>query len=203
MPTITKEELAMSKFASEKPEMTNPVKELRIRAEILHTRVAAAEPESLTRLRALPVFRRRTAEQLTGVATKISRRDCLAVIATEHGFDTWLDAKRALSPEPSEVEVADFGTLLWSNVSGGHINRWYKTHAEAAAVRQETGGYLLAHKRHFVVVDRHFIQESLGLNPDDHDWVELGFDWARPKSVAARARLYAKVLAAFSKERAN
>jgi hypothetical protein len=52
----------------------------------------------------------------------------------------------------------------------------------------------LGYKRQYVVVDRYFI-ESLGLDPEDADWQALGFDWVRPKNVAARARLYAKLLA--------
>jgi hypothetical protein len=43
------------------------------------------------------------------------------------------------------------------------------------------------------VVDRLFI-ESVGLDPDDADWEEIGWDWARPKSREARRRLYGKFM---------
>ncbi|MCU1335068.1 MAG: hypothetical protein JWO19_649 [Bryobacterales bacterium] len=62
-------------------------------------------------------------------------------------------------------------------------------------------GYLLAYKRQYVVVDRYFI-ESLGLDPLDPDWEDLGFDWVRPKHVAARSRLYAKLVACQPREAA-
>ena len=54
---------------------------------------------------------------------------------------------------------------------------------------------LLAYKRQFLVVDRYFV-ESLGLDPDDADWLAIGWDWAYPKDAEARGRLYGKFLAA-------
>jgi hypothetical protein len=59
----------------------------------------------------------------------------------------------------------------------------------------EAPSYLLAYKRHFFIVERFYI-EALGLDPEDPDWRAIGWDWAKPRSVAARRRLYAKVLAA-------
>jgi hypothetical protein len=50
-------------------------------------------------------------------------------------------------------------------------------------------------------VDRFYI-ESLGLDPDDHDWQAIGFDWVRPRDVDARTRLYAKLVAALPREAA-
>ncbi|MBI3406586.1 MAG: hypothetical protein HY046_14125 [Acidobacteria bacterium] len=56
------------------------------------------------------------------------------------------------------------------------------------------GDFLLGYQRHFVLVDRFYI-ESLGLDPEDRDWSAIGYDWVRPKSVDARARLFAKAVA--------
>ena len=38
--------------------------------------------------------------------------------------------------------------------------------------------------------------DALGLDPDDPDWAAIGWDWARPRSPAARRRLYARLLSA-------
>jgi hypothetical protein len=57
----------------------------------------------------------------------------------------------------------------------------------------EHGGYLLAYRRHFFIVDRYSI-ETLGLHPDDPDWELIGRDWVRPRRADARERLYAKLI---------
>jgi hypothetical protein len=118
------------------------------------------------------------------------RKDCLQMIAAEFGFPNWPAAKAAIS---GDGVVSDFGTLLYP-VRGGHINLWYSRYEDAAPVREARNGYLLAYKRQFLVVDRFFI-ESLGLDPDDEDWHEIGYDWARPWNVQARTRLYGKLIA--------
>jgi hypothetical protein len=82
----------------------------------------------------------------------------------------------------------------------GHLNRWYKTYEEAAAVRKDCRGYLLAYRRQYVV-DRYFI-ETLSLNPNDPDWEAIGFDWVRPLEVIARTRLYSKLVAQLPREAA-
>jgi hypothetical protein len=120
-------------------------------------------------------------------------RDCLTVVAKQFGFQNWPLAKNVLT---GEGEIEDFGTLLCPPVlGGGHINRWYARYEEAAEAREGCKGYLLAYRRQFLVVDRYYI-ESMKLDPGDPDWEAIGYDWARPKSVAARTRLYGKVIGA-------
>jgi hypothetical protein len=179
------------------------IRELKTRAEILHRRIQANDHHAIGRLRLLPQFRRAPCEQLAAAASTIQRRDCLTVIAAELGFASWPDAKTAIAGDaPAGTYVEDFGTLLYpGHRVAGHLNRWYKTYEEAAADRASSGGYLLGYKRQYVVVDRYFI-ESLGLDPADPDWEALGFDWIRPKNVAARSRLYAKLVDCLPREAA-
>jgi hypothetical protein len=179
------------------------IRELKTRAEILHRRIQINDHRAVGRLRVLPNFRRASYEYLATAAGTIQRRDCLTVIAAELGFASWPQAKAAIAGDGLEVGPgADFGTMLYPpHRCAGHINRWYKTYEEAAEDRRSSGGYLLAYKLQFVVVDRHFI-ESLGLDPADPDWEALAFDWVRPKSVAARSRLYAKLVARLPREAA-
>jgi hypothetical protein len=176
--------------------MTDATRELKVRAEILHRRITARESKALRRLRSLPPFRRASDEDLLAAAPGIRRHDCLAVVAAELGFPSWPQAKRVLTGEgPSE----EFGTLLSPPRCSGHLNRWYVSYDEAATDRQASRGYLLAYRRHYFVVDRYYI-ETLGLDPDDPDWEEMGFDWARPSSGAARARLYAQLVAGLPRD---
>jgi hypothetical protein len=172
------------------------IRELKTRAEILHRRIQANDHHAIGRLRVLPEFRRASYERLATATGTIRRRHCLTVIAAELGFASWPQAKTAISgDDPGVGPGADFGTILYSGHGcAAHLNRWYKTYEEAAADRTESGGYLLAYKRQYLVVDHYFIQ-SLGLDPADPDWEALGFDWVRPKSVAARSRLYGQLVA--------
>lgn len=172
------------------------IRELKIRAEILHRRIQANDHLAIGRLRVLPEFRRASYEHLTAAIGTIRRRDCLTVLAAELGFASWPQAKSAISGDRPVVDPgADFGTILYPGPRcAAHLNRWYKTYEEAAADRTASGGYLLAYKRQYLVVDRYFI-ESLGLDPADPDWEALGFDWVRPKNVAARSRLYGQLVA--------
>jgi hypothetical protein len=62
-------------------------------------------------------------------------------------------------------------------------------------LREQNGGYLLAYRWHFFIVEPHFIT-NLGLDPDDPDWERIGRDWAKPRDPEARERLYAKLIRA-------
>ena len=164
--------------------INDAIQEIRVRAEILQNRAQAHHHTSLQRFRGVPDFD----------PANIRRRDCLLVIAKEMGFLNWPHAKRVLSGE----ETRDFGGLLCPRKCGGHFNLWYKTHAEADAIRRERGGYVLAFRQQFLVVERPYI-ETLGLDPDDPDWLALGFDW-RGGPAAVRARLYSKLLDTLPRE---
>jgi hypothetical protein len=170
--------------------MIDPVRELKVRAELFHHAAAKGESTVLARLRALPELRKASAEELTLFAPKIRRKHCLAVVAREAGFESWLHAASVLEGRPAD----DFGTLLYPPGCAAHWNIWSASYEEAHAIRQEHGGYLLAYKRHFFITDRFYIQDTLGLDPDDADWERIGRNWVKPADPEARRRLYAKVL---------
>ena len=54
------------------------------------------------------------------------------------------------------------------------------------------GGYLLPYKNDFFVCQRAYIQ-TLGLDPDDPDWEQIGFDWVKPANQDAINRLKEKL----------
>jgi hypothetical protein len=177
--------------------MQSPVRELKVRAEILHHRLQAGDPASPARLRALPELRRAGDVELAGAAARIQRKHCLAVVARELGFASFEHAQRVLEGDAAE---ADFGTLLYGEASGAYLNHWFATYDEARAQQEATSGtgprqYLLAYKRHCFLAERGFV-EALGLDADDADWAAIGWDWVRPRDPEARRRLYARRLAA-------
>lgn len=161
--------------------------ELKAGARILQRQAQARDTGALRRLRTLPELHDLDDIEL---ADQVRRRHCLAVIARELGFAGW---PQAVAVFTGEGDASDFGTALYPPGADAHWNIWSASYDEAKTIRAQHGGYLLAYKRHFFIVDRHFI-ETLGLDPEDPDWEAIGRDWARPKEVEARGRLYAKLI---------
>jgi hypothetical protein len=175
----------------------DPIRELKTRAEILHSRLSAESAEdgaALLRLRILPELRRGDRPALEAAAKTIQRKHCLAVVARECGFPSWEHALRALSGDLAETEL---GTLLYADA--GTLNQWFSIYEQARACLDALPAvprhYLLAYKRDFFIAGSAFIT-SLGLAPDDPDWEAMGWDWARPLDPAARTRLFGRRLAA-------
>ncbi len=163
--------------------MNDAISELKIRARVLHRKVQAGDTQSLARVQ-LP---RRSGESLT--STDVQHKHCLATVAREFGFRTWQHAVRVIRGEP----VDDYGTLLVPPRCGGFLNAWFASYEQAKQAQRETGGYLLAYQRHFVVVSEAFIS-ALGLDPKDPDWHRIGRDWPVPGDIRARERLYGKLV---------
>lgn len=67
------------------------------------------------------------------------------------------------------------------------VSRWFTTYDEARASLVAEGGYLLPYRRQFFVTSREGVRE-LRLDPDDEDWVRIGFDWVRPLAIDAWQR---------------
>ncbi len=67
--------------------MIDPVDELETRAAMWCKRNAGGEAAALPRLRALPEFTKADAATLAADAQSIRLKQCLAVVAREHGFD--------------------------------------------------------------------------------------------------------------------
>jgi hypothetical protein len=167
--------------------MERIVHDLKAKARILQALVQKGERDALLRVRKLPEL---AETNDTSLPAAIQRRHCLSVIARELGFDGWAHALSVLTGQRSD----DFGCLLSPPGAAAHWNIWSASYDEARAIRAEHGGYLLAYKRHYFIVDRYYL-ETLGLDPEDEDWDRMDRDWVHPREPAARARLYAKLIA--------
>lgn len=110
------------------------------------------DPSTLGRLRRLPDYRGHSIEQLRENVRGIRRRAYLTLLARELGFSGWPDARAIMG---GAQNVSDFGTLLYPQPCGGHLNLWYRRYDEAVCGRDATAGYLLAYRRDFMVVDRY------------------------------------------------
>ncbi len=167
--------------------MVDIVDALKSSAQKLHRQAQSSDAAAMARLRVLKNLRQLDDEAFP---TAVKRRHCLTTLAREMGFSGWPQAVQVLSGKAD----GDFGTLLCPPRCTAHWNVWSADYDEAASIRAETGGYLLAYRNQFVVVDAHYIR-TLGLDPDDPDWEKIRRDWARPGDSAARRRLYAKLIA--------
>ena len=158
----------------------DPIRELRIRARLLHKDASTGDEAAARRVRA------------PSDARDVQLKHCLEAVAREHGFTGWAHALRVLGGDPEE---RDFGTLLYPREGAPYPNLWVADEDEARRLRMETGGYLLAYRLQFVVAQRELVA-ALGLDPDDADWRAIDFDWPRPRERAARTRLYGRLIAA-------
>ncbi len=164
-----------------------------LRVQLFGKQALNGEPAALGRLRALPRFRSVSDAALRDAGAQLSTDDLRTVIAREFGFTGPQHAQRVLSGEDAD----DYGALLYGGTfeAAGTVNHWFAQHDEAKTIHAQRGGYLLAYKRHFVIVTRDFI-ERLGLDPDDPDWTAMRCDWTCRGAVEPRRRLYAKLFAA-------
>jgi hypothetical protein len=161
--------------------MKSVIEDLKAQARVLHRAAQNNDPAALQRLR-------RGRQEIH--ADAIQRRHCLAAIARELGFTGWQHATAVLA---GDSDIDDFGTLLYPPGGAAHTNIWCASYDQARTIHARNGGFLLAYKRQYFIVDRYFI-ETLGLNPDDPDWQAMGHDWARPADPTARARMYARLI---------
>lgn len=178
--------------------MTDPVRELKVEAEILHRRVTSRSADAMARLRAIPELRTKDESALAAFTLVIRRKHCLAVVAREAGFSSWSHARRVLD---GDVRESDFGSLLYAGADlRGFLHPWFGAYDQAAAFVDQARSrgerlYLLTFRRHFFASGGAFVR-GLGLDPDDADWATIEWDWARPKDASARRRLYAKLIRA-------
>ena len=162
------------------------IRDLKAHARVLHRRALEGDPAALRRLRLLPELKRASDAELR---EQLKRRQCLVAVARQLGFGSWEHARDVLTSR----EQQDFGTLLYPGSCNGHYNIWSAHYAEAREIRAAHGGYLLAYKRQFLIVEEGYI-DSMGLDPHDPDWQRIGRDWVRPADLQARERLYRQLV---------
>ncbi len=176
--------------------MHSAIQEAKVRADLILTRAKQGDAKTLSRFSKLPSLKDLSGEALQG---ELSRKHALTVVAREFGFPSWPEAKAILS---GAQEGRHFGNLLYPESCVGFLNHWYAHYDEARIQREQTNGYLLAYRQQFFVVGPLYIR-TMGLDPHDGDWEKIGRDWARPKDLDARSRLYSHLIATKKREEQN
>lgn len=129
----------------------------------------------------------RLASQLPPQALQL--KHALAVIAHEAGYANWIALKQA-------CDAGDFSEFFAAAGLKDSINAWFADYDEAAAHRAETDGILLPYRHQYFVTST-AILPRLGYDLDDRDWHDIGFDFVRPASAAAHARIRAALTRRF------
>ncbi|MDI7775660.1 hypothetical protein [Asticcacaulis sp. EMRT-3] len=120
---------------------------------------------------------------------RMQLKHALAVIATEAGYDNWTSLKLA-------CEGVDFSDIFAAPGLKDSLNAWFAGYDEARTHHQQAGGVLLPY-RHQVFVTSMAILPRLGYEPDDPDWRAIGYDFVRPASTDAHARIRAALTRRF------
>lgn len=153
---------------------------------------ASAAAVRFLRLRS---FAAHTVRQLLENRDRIRLKHALAVVALEHGYDSWLALKAASEhPESSaavESRQLDASLLMYTRRMETLLNRWFATYEEARASLEHEAGFLFPYGSQFFVCESEGIRE-LGLDPRDPDWERIGWDWVKPLDRDAWERLSQK-----------
>lgn len=166
--------------------MVDVINRLKNEARLLHRKAAGGDARALARIRKVHEKFDLDDESLRPL---VKRRHSLSALARELGFAGWTHAAQVLRGG----DATDFGKLLYPNRCWAHTNIWSASYPEAQRIRHESGGYLLAYRNHYLIVDADYIR-TMGLDPADEDWQAIGFDWVRPVSPEARGQLYGKLI---------
>ena len=122
-------------------------------------------------------------------------KHALAVIAGEAGFDGWAALKHS-------VGGLDFAEFFGSAHLRDSINPWFNNYDEAKAFQQANGGVLLPYRHHFFVSSTAMLVR-LGFEEDHSDWQAIGFDFVRPDSAEAHAKIKASLQRRFGAQAAT
>lgn len=110
-------------------------------------------------------------------------KHALAAVAKEAGFHAWTALKTAR-------DGADFSDLFAAPQVKDSLNAWFATYAEGKAHHQAAGGLLLPYRNQVFVTSLDMLPR-LGFERDDPDWKAIGYDFVRPASQSAHARITA------------
>ena len=118
-------------------------------------------------------------------------KHALAVVADEAGFDSWTDLKQMQTG-------LDFSEFFAAPSLRDSLNPWFNNYEDARAFHAANGGVLLPYRHHFFVSSLATL-ERLGFEADHPDWRDIGYDFVRPASEVAHARVKASLQRRFGR----
>jgi len=110
-------------------------------------------------------------------------KHALAAVAKEAGFDGWPALKAA-------QDAADFSDIFTAPHVKDSLNAWFATYDEGKAHHRAAGGLLLPYRGQVFVASLDMLLRR-GFERDDPDWRDIGYDFVRPASPMAYARIAA------------
>jgi hypothetical protein len=129
------------------------------------------------------------------VATQILRfplAKYLDLLAFETSQCKWEALKTKIKQQTAHI--FDEETALYHpRQSDGALNIWCKDYAEAKAYLNEHSGLYLLHYKQSIFLARSNHIKELGLDPQDSDWIKIGYDWVKPNDAQAKQNLLEKL----------
>lgn len=188
-----------TKYAKECPmsDCSHPLlEEYKTQASLLLKKLRSTDSKIATtmalRFQQLPHFSHLPLHEIPK-SDRIRRKHALAVIAREHGFDSWANLKNHLERKEKLAQLrGDYYTPLYPARCGGYLLEWHSDYAVASEALGHSAGYLFPYKNQFFICEAAYIVE-LGLDPDDSDWERIGYNWVKPTDQAAWLRLNRKL----------
>lgn len=174
------------------------LEEYKIQASILLKKFRSTDQKqafhSARRLQKLPRLATLSVDEILQLNGKIKRKHALQLIAVENGFTTWVELKQHIEQRSNKklYNKHSLYTALYPRRCQGFLNQWFTQYDEARAYLDEIGGYLFPYKDEFFICQAGYI-EALGLDPQDRNWEQIGFDWVHPTDHAAWERLNTKL----------
>lgn len=163
----------------------DPLQELKTRAALLQRKAQAGDAAACERLQ-------------LGPEAPVQRKHCLEAIAREHGFEHWRHAHEVLS---GGVAEQGYGDLLYPPRTPGFLFDWFADLEQARRHLRDRGGFLLPYRRQAFVATATYI-DTLGWDPADPVWSEIGHDFTAAHGGDVRRRLYGLLLTASPAENA-
>ncbi|NNC09317.1 hypothetical protein HJC10_41695 [Corallococcus exiguus] len=167
--------------------------EYKVRASLLLKDLDSSDTARATRaaerMRALPFFATLSLGEVLARRDTVQHKHGLAVVAREAGHTTWTELKQALEGGARALDTRAF----FQKGQSPFLNRWFSTYEEASRSLDAQGGFLFPFRDQCFICEADFLQ-ALGIDSRDADWERMGRDWVRPRDLAAKERLEAKLV---------
>jgi hypothetical protein len=162
----------------------------------MQSQQAKITEDILERLAILSEYKLSSPLEKQAYLARISLADCKEIIAREQGEDSWQALLQRCNESSISEGVDDY--LIYDNhVSNGCLNVWFPTYSEAKLYQQSKKRlFLFPYKNTFFVCTSSHLHE-MGVDANDIDWKNIGYDWAYPQDGEAKSRLRLKFMHAW------
>jgi len=129
----------------------------------------------------IPAFAGKTTAQLLQHKHLVQLKHAYTVVAMQNGFNNWA-ALRAFVIQQD---------CLYTPKGVRFVHAWFKDYTQAAAYRENNGGYLLCFWKDIIVCGNEYIN-CLNLSTYTEQWKAINYNWVKPANTTAWQFLFDK-----------